>query len=69
MTTLREYRINLGWSQNEMAKAAGISPAIVKKAEDGRSIEARTAKLLADAITRATGQTVKPVNIEGLNIL
>ena len=68
MTTLREYRINLGWSQNELAKAARISPSIVKRAEDGEPIQARTAKALADALSKAYGQSIKPVHIEGLNI-
>lgn len=68
MTALREYRVNLGWSQNELAKEAGISPSIVKRAEDGQPIQARTAKAIADALSRAYGQTIKPVDIEGLNI-
>ena len=69
MSSLREYRVNLGWSQNRLAKEAGISPAIVKRAEDGEPIQASTAKALADALSRAYGQTIKPVDIEGLNIL
>lgn len=68
MTTLREYRVNLGWSQNELATKAGIHPAIVKRAEDGETIQARTAKAIADALSNAYGQEIKPTEIEGLNI-
>ncbi len=69
MTTLREYRVNLGWSQNELAKEAGTSQSIVKRAEDGEPITARIAKAIADALSKAYGQVIRPVDIEGLNIL
>ena len=67
--TLRELRVNLGWSQNELAKEAGISPSIVKRAEDGAPIHARTAKALADALSKAYGREIRPIDIAGLNIL
>lgn len=69
MTTLREYRVNLGWSQNELAKEAGIPQQTVKRAEDGDPIQARTAKAIADALSKAYGREIKPTEIEGLNIL
>jgi transcriptional regulator with XRE-family HTH domain len=67
--TLREYRVNLGWSQHELAKEAGISPSIVKRAEDGLPIQARTARALADALSKAYGRDIRPIDIAGLNIL
>jgi transcriptional regulator with XRE-family HTH domain len=67
--TLRELRVNLGWSQHELAKEAGISPSIVKRAEDGLPIHARTAKALADALSKAYGRDIQPIDITGLNIL
>lgn len=69
MTTLREYRVNLGWSQNELAREARISASIIKRAEDGDPIQARTAKAIADALSKAYGREIKPTEIEGLNIL
>ena len=69
MTSLREFRINLGWSQYELAKEAGISPSIVKRAEDGAPVQAKTAKALADALSKAYGREIRPVDITGLNIL
>jgi transcriptional regulator with XRE-family HTH domain len=67
--TLREYRVNLGWSQNQLAKEAGISPSIVKRAEDGAPVQARTAKALADALSRGYGREITPTDITGLKIL
>lgn len=67
--TLRELRVNLGWSQHELATRAGISPSIVKRAEEGRPIQARTARALADALSTAYGRTIEPTDIAGLQIL
>jgi transcriptional regulator with XRE-family HTH domain len=69
MTTLRHYRINLGWSMYRLAHEAGISRPAVANAENGQPIKAETAKALADALSRAYGQDIKPTDIEGLNIL
>ena len=69
MTTLREYRVNHGWTQNELAKEAGTSHSIIKRAEDGEPILPRTAKAIADALSKAYGREIKPTEIEGLNIL
>jgi transcriptional regulator with XRE-family HTH domain len=69
MTTLRTYRINLGWSVRRLAQEAGISPQVARRAEDGDPIQASTAKAIADALSRTLGQEIKPSDIEGLNIL
>jgi len=69
MTTLREYRVNLGWSIYKLAEQAGISRPAAANAENGQPIKAGTAKAIADALSRAYGQTIRPTDIEGLNIL
>ena len=69
MTTLRHYRINLGWSIYRLAHEAEISRPAAANAENGQPIKAETAKALADALSRAYGQDIKPTDIEGLNIL
>ena len=69
MTTLREYRVNLGWTQHELANRAGIHPTLIKRAEDGERIQPKTAKAIADALSKAYGREIKPTEIEGLNIL
>ena len=69
MATLRKLRVDLGWSQTALAKEAGISPAIAKRAEQLRPIQARTARALADALSKAYEREIKPSDIEGLQIL
>ncbi len=69
MTTLRDYRVNLGWSIYRLAHEAGISRPAAANAENGQPIKAETAKAIADALSRAYGQAIKPTDIEGLNIL
>lgn len=69
MTTLRIYRINLGWTQRRMAQEAGISQPVIKKAEDGEPILPASAKAIADALGKAYGKEIRPSDIEGLNIM
>jgi DNA-binding XRE family transcriptional regulator len=66
--TLKEYRVNLGWSHNQLAKAAGIARQTVVSAEEGELITAATAKAIADALSKAYGRTINVTDIEGLNI-
>jgi len=69
MTTLRDYRINLGWSIYKLASEASISRQAAANAESGLAIKAETAKAIADVLSRAYGQAIRPTEIEGLNIL
>lgn len=69
MATLRKLRIDLGWSQTALAKEAGISPAIARRAEQLLPIQARTARALANALSKAYEREIKPSEIEGLQIL
>ena len=69
LATLRKLRVDLGWSQTALAKEAGISPAIAKRAEQLMPIQARTARALADALSKAYEREIKPSDIEGLQIL
>jgi transcriptional regulator with XRE-family HTH domain len=67
--TLREYRIELGWSINRLAQEAGLSRPTVADAEAGQPIKAETAKALADALSRGYGRQIMVRDIQGLNIL
>jgi transcriptional regulator with XRE-family HTH domain len=67
--TLREYRIELGWSINRLAQEAGLSRPTVADAEAGQPIKAETAKMLADALSKAYGRQIMVRDIKGLNIL
>lgn len=69
MSTLRELRVNLGWSIHKLAEQAGISRPAAANAESGQPIKAETAKAIADALSKAYGQPIRPTDIEGLNIL
>ncbi len=67
--TLRELRIELGWSINKLAQEAGITRQSAANAEDGNPIKAETAKAIADTLSKAYGKEIKVLDIQGLNIL
>jgi transcriptional regulator with XRE-family HTH domain len=66
--TLEEYRIKCGWSLSEMARKSNIDFNTLKRAFNGEPISVQTARKLATAISKETGQTVTWDGIEGLNI-
>jgi transcriptional regulator with XRE-family HTH domain len=67
--TLREYRIELGWTQNKLAQEANITRPTAANAEEGKPIQAGTAKAIALALSRGYSREIKVLEIEGLNIL
>ena len=66
--TLRELRINLGWSQRDLAVAANVSEFVTSQAENGQRITAKKAKAIADALSKEYGREIRPLDIEGLNV-
>lgn len=66
--TLKEYRVNLGWSTNQLAREAGIARGSVVSAEAGEVITAATAKAIADALSKAYGRVINVTDIDSLNI-
>jgi transcriptional regulator with XRE-family HTH domain len=68
MPTLREYRIELGWNISKLAEEAGVSRQVVTNAEQGKRIQAETAKALATALSKGYGREIKVLEIEGLHI-
>lgn len=66
--TLDEYRRDCGWSQNEMARQAGIDNGTAGKALKNLRISISTADKLATAISRKLGRTIRIRDIEGLNV-
>jgi transcriptional regulator with XRE-family HTH domain len=66
--TLRTLRVNLGWTQKELAEQAKISESAMSQAEKGQSISVKSAKAIADALSRGYGRVIRPLDIEGLNI-
>ena len=67
--TLREYRIELGWSINRLAQEAGLTRPTAADAEAGQPIKAETAKALADALSKGYKRQIMVRDIQGLNIL
>jgi transcriptional regulator with XRE-family HTH domain len=69
MPTLREMRLDLGWTVSKLADEAGVTRQVISNAEKGDSIRADTAKAIADALSKAYGREIKSYQIDGLNIL
>lgn len=68
MADLKTLRINLGWSQKDLARAAGVSTFVTSRAENGYRITAAKAKAIADAFSRAYGREIVVAEIEGLDV-
>jgi transcriptional regulator with XRE-family HTH domain len=66
--TLEDYRTECGWSKTEMARQANMDFNTFNKAMNGESIANRTAEKLAIAISKRLGRSIRPSDIEGLNI-
>jgi DNA-binding XRE family transcriptional regulator len=66
--TVKQYRINLGWTRVELAKQAGLSRQSIANAEAGKSISAPTAKAIAEALSRGYCRTIRVADIEGLSV-
>jgi transcriptional regulator with XRE-family HTH domain len=69
METLRDLRVNLGWTINKLAEEAGVSRQAASRAEQGIPVYADTAKALTDALSRAYGRDIRPTDVKNLNIL
>jgi len=64
--TLDQYRQQFGWSIGEMARKANIDYSTLKRALEGESVSARTARSLAQLISEQVGKDVRIHDIEGL---
>jgi transcriptional regulator with XRE-family HTH domain len=66
--TLEDYRIECGWSKNEMARQAGMDFNTLNRAMNGETVSIGTADKLARAISSRVGRTVRFQQIEGLSV-
>jgi transcriptional regulator with XRE-family HTH domain len=66
--TLRTLRVNIGWTQRDLAKHAKVSEFATSQAENGQKVSVKTAKAIADALSTAYGRAIRPLDIEGLNV-
>ena len=67
--TIKECRVNLGWSLFKLAQEAGVTRQAAAGAESGHPVKAETVKAIAEALSRATGTTIKPFDLDGVNVL
>jgi len=68
MSTLPEFREQLGWSKVKVAQEAGVTPQTISRAEDGGPIPLRSATKIAQALSRGLDKVILAQHIEGLNI-
>ncbi len=66
--TLRTLRVNIGWTQKDLAEAANVSEFVTSQAEKGKKISVKAAKAIADALGAKYGREIKPLDIDGLNV-
>jgi transcriptional regulator with XRE-family HTH domain len=66
--TVREYRLQLGWSINELARRSGVAPRTVKRMEQGESVYDYIAAQVAKALSEALGRTITIGDLDGLDI-
>ncbi len=66
--TLEDYRIQCGWSKNEMARRASMDFNTLQKALTGETVSFNTANKLVRAISQELGRTIRITDIEGLNV-
>lgn len=64
MKTVKEYCTLLGWTPADLARQAGISWEPANKAINAEDVSARIKRQIADAFSKATGETIKPGNIQ-----
>jgi transcriptional regulator with XRE-family HTH domain len=66
--TLEDYRLECGWSKNEMARRTDLDFNTLNKAINGGSISVHTANKMSRAISKELGRTIRWQDIEGLNV-
>lgn len=65
---LEDYRIACGWSKNEMARESRIDITTLNRAISGDEVTLNTAQKIAYAISQRLGRSIRPNEIEGLNV-
>lgn len=68
MSTIVELREALGWNQAYLAKQAGLTPNTVRKAEQGEVVSSATARVIAEALSKAYGRLILVKDLDGLNV-
>lgn len=66
--TIEDYRIQLGWSQAELARKADIDINTLKRAINGEQVFKHTAGAIAAALSRGLGQRLTYQDLDGINV-
>ena len=67
--TIREYRLQLRWSVNKLARAAGIAPQTLSRIEDGEAAYDYTIAGIAQALSEAFGKRITIEDLDGVKII
>jgi transcriptional regulator with XRE-family HTH domain len=68
MANLEDYRLECGWSKNEMARQASMDLNTLNRALNGVHVSLATGDKLATAISRKLGRIIRIRDIDGLNV-
>lgn len=67
--TVRDFRIQLGWSISELARRANITNRTMRRVEDGEPVYDYTAGAVARALSEGFGRSITIHDLEGINII
>lgn len=56
MPTVRELRLKLGWTQDDLAREAGVSSSTISHIENDKPVNPSTRKLILQALRVQTGE-------------
>jgi len=68
MANLEDYRLECGWSKNEMARESKLDFNTLNRAMTGGLVSIGTASKIATAISKKLGRSIPWQQIEGLNV-
>ena len=66
--TIRQYRLQLGWSIAELAQASGLTAQTVSRIERGIPARDFNVAKVARALSEALGKTITVDDLEGVQL-
>ena len=66
--TLTELRESVPMNIPELARAAGVDDMTIRNAENGQRVSAKTARAIAQALSRALDRVIRVQDIDGLQV-
>jgi DNA-binding XRE family transcriptional regulator len=65
---LTELRESVPMNIPELGKAAGVDAQTIRNAENGQRISVKSARAIAQALSKALGRTIRVQDIESLEV-